>query len=498
MVEAAAPHIKASTAAHDIVVPAGIFWRQTQNQQIMSLRRGYTKPLATIFADSAKNRESVMALGSIAHVQHYFARTGLLDGKGAGYAASPSTTCSLDDSSYGSMTSSPVLASSVSSVLSEDQEIDEDVLLPPTVSTYAMPEKIVPPPPTLDEMRRDLCDTLDAASKALAEAAPPPTTTTASPAATSAASPTSSPLAAGISPSLWPSSDQSVDPASISASTSDEFGWQEVQGLHLLDTLTLAIKSARGYYTSHPHPARLSFLKSDRKIREDLFGTLEVLKRMASRNFAGGIRRAEHVALSRWVVDVLAMLEQEIALEAEETRRRQSWAWLDDDWAGREHEREWLFLSSFTEAADRFDPSADTTGPLPTWPETSPSLSASLSSPSPPDASNAFVDSLRSGIRLVRVHNALVAHSRKRFGAIERWHNDVEKPYRAADNLRFWLKAAEIRWEIRLPAVDALAVVRGQGDALRTFEVAVGIWCRGVREEITVEARAGGEAGVKA
>ena len=41
------------------------------------------RPQGTSFADSARNRDSVMSLGSIAHMQYYFARTGLLDGKGA-------------------------------------------------------------------------------------------------------------------------------------------------------------------------------------------------------------------------------------------------------------------------------------------------------------------------------------------------------------------------------------------------------------------------------
>ena len=34
------------------------------------------RPQGTNFADSAKNRDSVMSLGSIAHMQYYFARTG--------------------------------------------------------------------------------------------------------------------------------------------------------------------------------------------------------------------------------------------------------------------------------------------------------------------------------------------------------------------------------------------------------------------------------------
>ena len=44
-------------------------------------RRGYVRPQGTNFAASAQSRESVLSLGSIAHLQYYFARTGLLDGK---------------------------------------------------------------------------------------------------------------------------------------------------------------------------------------------------------------------------------------------------------------------------------------------------------------------------------------------------------------------------------------------------------------------------------
>lgn len=40
------------------------------------------RPQGTEFSTSAKHRDSVMALGSIAHLQYFFAKTGLLDGKG--------------------------------------------------------------------------------------------------------------------------------------------------------------------------------------------------------------------------------------------------------------------------------------------------------------------------------------------------------------------------------------------------------------------------------
>ena len=45
-------------------------------------RRGFSRPEGTEFANSARSRDSVMALGSIQHLQYFFARTGLLDGKG--------------------------------------------------------------------------------------------------------------------------------------------------------------------------------------------------------------------------------------------------------------------------------------------------------------------------------------------------------------------------------------------------------------------------------
>lgn len=64
-------------------------------------------------------------------------------------------------------------------------------------------------------------------------------------------------------------------------------GWYEIQGLNILDVVTLAIRAAKLYYTAHEHPQRLYSIKSERHIREELLGVLDVLKRMASRNFAG-------------------------------------------------------------------------------------------------------------------------------------------------------------------------------------------------------------------
>ena len=135
------------------------------------------RPTGTDFAESARHRESVLSLGSISHLQYYFARTGLLDGKGGQLARKRNPRATLDlaqldpsaylgqkttgsdvDSSYASMASSPDMGPqnvgggglAESPIDYQDgfdydewEEPDEDVL-PPTTSTYIHREKHVP------------------------------------------------------------------------------------------------------------------------------------------------------------------------------------------------------------------------------------------------------------------------------------------------------------------------------------------------------------------
>ena len=65
--------------------------------------------------------------------------------------------------------------------------------------------------------------------------------------------------------------------------------------------------------------------------------------------------------------------------------------------------------------------------------------------------------SLQNGLRLVYLHNSLVRKSRRHFEEIKQYHTDTAKPYRCADNLRYWVKAAELRWDIKLD-VDVLGM----------------------------------------
>ncbi|KAN0078890.1 hypothetical protein V8E54_005403 [Elaphomyces granulatus] len=424
-----------------------------------SRRRGYIRPHGVEFADSARNRESVMCLGSIAHLQYYFARTGLLDGKG-GQLARPQRkksqneipklllTQDTDDTHFGDdLVESPI--DELSDLVDEFDD-DEEVMLPPTVSTYSIKTHYIPPPPDLKALRKDLLDALEKASQGVheCEVDPGPGKNMKS---TSTASPEETP---------------GTEEDGLETPAVNLHAWYEIQGMHILDLVTLAIRAARIYYTSHERPDRLAAIKEEKKIRGELLGVLDVLKRWASRSFVGGLRNDERSAILQWMSGVRTMLDKEQEVEATEAEERASWRWVDGDWTGKERERqrEEAFLQTLMAGID---------SPLPTW--TSPN-----SGPLP----TAMLERLRDGRDLIRLHNQAVKKSKRPFGGIKTFHENVAKPYRCAENLRYWIKAAEIRWEIKLE-IDVMGVVYGHSDsAWVQFDTALLAWCQGVREEL--------------
>jgi hypothetical protein len=426
------------------------------------------RPQGTSFAESARSRDSVMSLGSIAHMQYYFARTGLLDGKGGQLAkekkrsssATVSTTStkpheSMEPSSflmYDFSSTAPSMADGASNYAISDSGIDsgmlespsemthngepwasspDSMMLPPTVSTYKVKPEFIEPPPDLPVLRRELKEALQDACKVLEESQKPV-------------------LIDGEAPA-------------------ENSGFYEVQGLHLLDIITLAIRAAKNYYTAHSNPQKLYTIRSEKTIRSDLYQVLDTLKRMASRNFRGGVRLLELTDIVTWIESIDKLLKREEAQEQADAAERESWIWRDGDWTGREREREWLFLKSF----DAMEPA------LPQWPE------SSSSSPLP----SAFLLALQDGQRLVRLHNTLVGRSTRRFGEIKTWHSDTAKPYRMTENLIYWVKAAELRWDVLLSIPIADVVHSKDEGAWRAFDEAVLSWSRGVRAELMEEWR---------
>jgi hypothetical protein len=415
------------------------------------------RPEGTEFSKSAKNRESVMNLGTIAHLQYYFARTGLLDtatgrvakGRKPG-SRTPSGNeptspgldadfSSLSLASPDGMTEHHLGEGFVESPLDENASMNwedpEPMMLPPTVSTYKNNPIYVPPPPDMTVLRRELRESLAESTKHLDE------------------------LEKGFK-------DIQPDGKTATNGGPDASGWHEVQGLNLLDVTTLAIRAAKNYYTAHEEPQRLYAIKSERTIRKELYDTLEVLKRLAIRNFSNGVQPYEVTQLKQWVDDIGTLLDTEEDKERVEHAERESWSWREGDWTGKERERELLFLRSFDNSPDA----------LPEW-----TTSADSELPTP------LLAALQNGLRLVHLHNTLVRRSKRHFEEIKTYHTDTAKPYRCADNLRYWVKAAELRWDIKLD-VDVMGIVHGNdATAWTKFDAALLQWCQGVRAEITHE-----------
>ena len=400
----------------------------------------------------------MLSLGSIAHLQYYFARTGLLDGKGGQLAKESKIKngSNIMPRIYDNpeLTQSPTAVVEDGAASEADQELVEPLMLPPTVSTYSHKVQYIPPPPDSETLRQDLKTALRDSKKALQEAQAQNKETLDRRKAEN-------------------SSNDSVEDAEIKAfpAFSQSPGWYEIQGIHVLDVVTLAIRAAKIYYTTHEDPQRLYSIKSERQIRQELYGVLDVLKRMASRNFAGGMKDEELGTIQRWVDDIEAFLAKEEAMEAEEKKTRDSWEWLDGSWEGRERERERLFLSSFL-----------SDNSLPEW--------------TPVDVANPtltpFLEALQTGLTLVHLHNALLKKSKRQFGDIKVFHTDTAKPYRCAENIRYWIKATEIRWETKLK-VNVSGVVNGKNEAWPDFDAAILQWSKIVRQELTKEWKEGSE-----
>ncbi|KAB2574077.1 hypothetical protein BFW01_g5373 [Lasiodiplodia theobromae] len=460
-------------------------------------RRGYMRPEGTSFADSAKNRESVMSLGTIAHLQYYFARTGLLDDKGGRVAKETKrkkssnaieglhttadrayesflssqddnkrSSCAISDDGYlsESATDVPFVESPVGEDFETHYEYEPAPMLPPTVSTYKNKVLYTPPPPDIIVLRRELREALEDAKRVLAGTERPDTIARYK----RKAAETEKIAAEAAEKRKQDDASGNISPEAEQEPLPVPQGWTEIQGLHVLDSVTLAIRAAKNYYTAHEQPERLYSIKPEKTIRKELYQTLEVLKRMAGRDFEGGIRDDERQSINGWINDIGQLLDSEQAKEEQEQLDREKWSWISGDWTGKEREREWLFLKSF-------DPHPE--DEIPSW--TAPEDASELPTP--------FLKAMHDGLKLVRLHNSLVRKSKRQFEEIKSYHRDTSLPYRCAENLRYWVKAAELRWEVKLK-LDVMEVVHGESsEAWKSFDRALMKWCKGVREEITTE-----------
>lgn len=366
-----------------------------------------------------------MSLGSIAHLQYYFARTGLLDGR-SGQMVKKKENGEYDIPKLSIRSNSETLETPIDAegelLWEAAKEEGEDIMHPPTVSTYRNPQPYVPPPPSQQSLKRELVEALENALHVL----------------------------------------ESSERSSKLEENQTQ-GFYEIEGLQILDTTTLAIRAARQYYTQHPNPQKLNAIKADSELRKELYDVLEVLKKAASRNFAGGLREDERLQILIWVSDIGMMIDRETKLDDADRRGRKQWQWLDDsNWPNSPIEREHNFISFLLKEACFEDQENAHTVDEGVW------------------------YSLIDGRKLVRMHNAAVKLSKRQFGYIDRCHEDVAKPYRRAENLRFWLKAAELRFETKLK-LDVMATVNATvgSESVRSLKAVVLDWAKVVRKDLT-------------
>jgi len=390
----------------------------------------------------------------------------------------------LQDSTYSSMRSSPDFLvpfdaehEFFSESPSEEFDIDEAFMLPPTTSTYNLQMKPVPPAPNPDVLRKRLREALTITKRRWEESIPE---------------------------QLGDGSKDGVDEKEIPQ------GVYDIHCTELTDLATSAVRAARGYY----YTTDISLLssKDEKTLREEFLFVLDVLKRMVQRKFEGGVQIEERDHVINWIKSVEVSLDEEERDIAE--MKRLGRQWLEGDWTGKyarmpphnahpsapqqsnplqtpqplqsmdklpgspcadgvltsivpKKDRNHLFMSYFDSSTEKLPEPEEIT------PETS--------LPTP------FLKALQTGLHLILIHNNVVRRSKRPFGQIPQYHTEFSKPYRLADNLRYWRKAAELRWEVKLK-FDVMAVVSGtNGEAWKEFNTAVELWCETVLKEVRAD-----------
>ena len=232
--------------------------------------------------------------------------------------------------------------------------------------------------------------------------------------------------------------------------------------MEVVESATLTIRLAQRYRAQIRHED----WEDEKKLRRDAFEVLSILRGIAER--AGrDVGEEEKLVVRKWCKDVRARIERDDEV------RRQMWeravSWMDGEWEGKEWgnprptltiiltlERYHLLLSQF-----------DTSEP-----------------PLPAPTTDSFLHTLRTGTKLCIIHNAITHFSLRPFGLITRFHTDTSVRYRVTDNLRYFAKAAQIRWDIQLDwDVEEIWHATPLGDEMLQREL--GKWCEFIINEMT-------------
>ncbi|CAO3609325.1 unnamed protein product [Cunninghamella blakesleeana] len=104
--------------------------------------------------------------------------------------------------------------------------------------------------------------------------------------------------------------------------------------------------------------------------------------------------------------------------------------------------------------------------------------------PDPRDDKKLFWEYLSDGRTLCNVYNSIVKRSRRPFGFINKIHDDTQRTYRSIENLRFFAAACKFRFEIVFDPFDPSAVARKTDEGLTMLEKTVEVFCKTVIQEL--------------
>jgi hypothetical protein len=230
-------------------------------------------------------------------------------------------------------------------------------------------------------------------------------------------------------------------------------------GMDIVEDATATIRLAQRYRTQIQHED----WDDEKKLRRHAVDVLVVLRRIAERE-DGQASDDEREIVRTWCRDVKTRVERD-----DEVRRgiwEQAAPWMDgkwdDEWGSPYSrllmtERYHLFLVQFDASEPRIPP--------------------------PSSSDDKFVAALRTGTKLCIIHNALTHFSLRPFGLISRFHTDTTVQYRVTDNLRYFAKAAEIRWEVQIEW-DVEEIWRATPAGVDMFKRELGKWCESVIKEM--------------
>ncbi|KAF7729545.1 hypothetical protein EC973_004219 [Apophysomyces ossiformis] len=104
--------------------------------------------------------------------------------------------------------------------------------------------------------------------------------------------------------------------------------------------------------------------------------------------------------------------------------------------------------------------------------------------PDPHEDEDAFLRYLADGITLCNAYNNIVKRSRRPFGFINKIHQDTRRTYRAIENLRFFVAACKFRFELNFGDFDPSEVARKTDKGLDMIKNAVVLFAECVIREL--------------